>query len=996
MIFNPRFVSNTENKNFYSILKSNLQNCKEFKICVSFLRWSGYSLLLDTFKELQEKGVYGKILCSTYMGVTQASVLESLQNKLNKVDENGKRYLEFKIYVPKEKENGFHSKGYLFKNSISDSQKDQWTVIIGSSNISQAALKTSVEWNLINNEEISEFDKPGVLAKSVLDEFDELWDSEYSKEYSDEFLISYRDYLTKIKKFRKQNPEIFNYTQQKNLKPNLMQSEAITKLDKLRNMNQNKALAVAATGTGKTYLAVFDAALQVHPKKLLFVVHREDILRKAKESFDSVVPTQDKNYKPGFFTGTKKEKDSTYLFATIDTISRHYDEFAKNEFDYIVIDEAHHAAAESYQKILSYYKPKFLLGLTATPERTDGQDIFKIFDYQVATNIRLRDSLEKNLICPFHYFGIKDIDGIDYTTLKHKPDEDGYLDEVAMMLMKSKRTEYIIDKIDFYGFDGDKPKCLGFCSTVKHSQFMADEFNKHFGDGSAIALSGNDSISFRQQKIMELEKDETKLSYIFTVDIFNEGIDIQKVNLVLMLRPTQSSIIYTQQLGRGLRKNDDKEYLTVLDFIGNYQKSFLISSVFSKEQNPDKKTRLREVQTEYSDIPGNTFIQFDKIVKEQILRQIDSEKFMSDINQKKTYFNFKKDIGNNIPMLMDYFRYGSEIDPVIFTKIKKGNILYQSYFEFVVSAENQLNSEYSDLLNQLRQNSIFTTFMKFLNTLLPAKRIEEWCIIKELIEHTKSEIEVEYFVDILQKYVDYDNPIDVKTLKHACNLLSGKYWDSNEQKNYDSIKFNFIDNKIKFNENVCKIISNEQMKKWILDYVEYAILRYDDEFGRTDYGFPFLKPYAKYSMKQIAPLCCYEKIHSSFRGSGLITSAKPDYFIFVDLYKEDSIRAEINYNDIFISPILFQWESPNDMTQSSERGKDVINCSERGIKLHLFVRKFKEVENIPQDFIYLGDVVTHKDSASGEKPVKMNFALHEVPQDLYNDFITKVDITKQN
>ena len=993
MIFSSSFSTNSINENFYSVLKSNLQNCKEFKICVSFLRWSGYSLLLDTFKELQEKGIYGKILCSTYMGVTQPTVLESLQNEFNKVDTNGKRYLEFKIYVP-EKEKGFHSKGYLFRKSISDSQKDQWTVIIGSSNISQAALKTSVEWNLINNEEISEFDEPGILAKSVLEEFDELWDSEYSKEYSDEFLISYRDYLTNIKKLRKQNPEIFNYSQQKNLKPNLMQSEAITKLDKLRGLNQNKALAVAATGTGKTYLAVFDAALQVHPKKLLFVVHREDILRKAKESFDSVVPTQDKNYKPGFFTGTKKEKDSTYLFATIDTISRHYNEFSKDEFDYIVIDEAHHAAAESYQKILNYFKPKFLLGLTATPERTDGQDIFKLFDYQIATNIRLRDSLEKNLICPFHYFGIKDIDGIDYTTLKHKPDEDGYLDEVASMLMKSKRTEYIIEKINYYGFDGDKAKCLGFCSTVKHAQFMADEFNKHFGEGSAIALSGNDSISFRQQKILELEKDETKLSYIFSVDIFNEGIDIQKVNLVLMLRPTQSSIIYTQQLGRGLRKNEDKEYLTVLDFIGNYQKSFLISSVFSKEQNPDKKTRLREVETEYSDIPGNTFIQFDKIVKEQILRQIDSEKFMSDINQKKAYFSFRKDIGNKVPMLMDYIRYSSELDPIIFTKIKKGNILYQSYFEFVTSAENEKDSVDADILNQLRQNIEFTTFLKFLNTLLPAKRIEEWCIIKKLVENPNEEISASELNKVSQLYVDYNTSDDLKKIRHACRLLAGQYWDSNEQKSYEIIKFNFNDDKISLNENIRKILQNPEMKKWIFDSIEYAILRYDDEFGREDYGFPFLKPYAKYSMRQVAPLCCYEKIHSSFRGSGLITSAKPDYFIFVDLYKEDSIRAEINYDDMFISESIFQWQSPNDMTQYSERGKNVIHCMDRKICLHLFVRKFKEVENISQDYIYLGDVCTIDGTVFGEKPVTMNFALHSLPQDLYNDLVTKVDLSK--
>ena len=286
--------------------------------------------------------------------------------------------------------------------------------------------------------------------------------------------------------------------------------------------------------------------------------------------------------------------------------------------------------------------------------------------------------------------------------------------------------------------------------------------------------------------------------------------------------------------------------------------------------------------------------------------------------------------------------------------------------------------------------------MKFLNTLLPAKRIEEWCILKELFENPDNKFDITDLVKILPKYVDYEISDTDKTITHACNLLSGKYWDANEQKSYSEISFVFSENKISFNENVKELFKNQNMKDWIFDSIEYAIMRYEDEFGRTDYGFPFFKPYAKYSMRQIAPLCCYEKIHSSFRGSGLITSAKPDYFIFVDLYKEDSIRAEINYNDKFITPSLFQWESPNDMTQDSERGKDVIQCVERNTRLHLFVRKFKEVENIAQDFIYLGEVVPHKDSAEGEKPVKMNFALHELPQDLYNDFITKVDITKIN
>jgi len=977
-----QLITNEINKNFLLTLTENLSTCTEFKICVSFVRISGVQLLMDLLKELNSKGVKGQILASTYMNVTQPYALEMLNSFDN---------IQLKVFTSTH-DQGFHAKGYLFLNPEGNN-KEKWTIIIGSSNISGAAFKKNVEWNVINNEEVLENNEPGDFTKSVLEEFEELWESPYSKEFSDEFLIQYRDYLSKIKKIQKENKEVFNF-EEKVIKPNEMQSEAIAKLNTLRKMNQNKALAIAATGTGKTYMSVFDA-MQVNPNKAMFVVHRGDILVKAQESFDNVLGKTIPNYSSEIYKGSKHNKDCKYLFVTEDTLALHLQDFESEEFDYIIIDEAHHAADNSYTKILNYFKPKFLLGLTATPERTDGKDIFNIFDFNRAVNIRLRDSLEKDLVCPFHYFGITDVEGIDYSKLDHTP-EDGeeYLNEVARMLMKSKRADYIFEKIKFYGHDGDKTKCLGFCATVDHAKFMADEFNKKLGEGYAIALSGENSVPERQKYLQQLEDDETKLQYIFSRDIFNEGIDVQDVNLVLMLRPTQSSIVFTQQLGRGLRKIKGKEFLTVLDFIGNYQKSFLMTSVFSKDPNPDKKTRLREVATDFVDIPGDTFIHFDKIVKEQILNQIDKEKFMSDANQKKAYFVFRKDNGNRMPYLTDYIKHGSDLDPCVFSKIKKGNLLYHSYFEFVVSSENDITSSESVILNQLSQNKVFGNFIRFLDSLLPAKRIEEWCIINNLVSNPSHSTSLDEIKTSMQKFVDYCKE---ENIINACNFLAGKYFDSTEEKTYGNVIMSFDGNIISLNPNIIDLFTStntEQITKWINDYIEYAFMRYDDEYGRKDYGFPFLKPYAKYSMRSIAPLCNYEKIHSSFRGSGLLTSAKPQYFIFVDLYKADDIREEINYNDKFITSGLFQWQSPNNMTQDSERGKDVIHNIERHAHLHLFVRKFKEVESIPQEFIYLGEVATMPATAKGNSPVTMNFAIPEVPEDLYNDFITDVDKTK--
>lgn len=982
MNFKNQLITNEINKNFLSTLTENLSTCTEFKICVSFVRISGVQLLMDLLKELNAKGVKGQILASTYINVTQPQALEMLNSFEN---------IKLKIFTSTN-EQGFHAKGYLFLNP-QENNKEKWTIIIGSSNISGAAFKKNVEWNVINNEEILENSEPDVFAKSVLEEFDKLWNDPHSKDFSDEFLIQYRDYLAGIKKVQKEHKDVFSF-EEKVIKPNEMQSEAIAKLNTLRKMNQTKALAIAATGTGKTYMSVFDA-MQVNPKKAMFVVHRGDILLKAQESFDNVLGKTIPDYSSEVYKASRQNKNCKYLFITEDTLALHLEDFSPNEFEYIIIDEAHHAADNSYTKILNYFKPKFLLGLTATPERTDGKDIFSIFDFNRAVNIRLRDSLEKDLVCPFHYFGITDVEGIDYTKLEHSP-EDGeqYLNEVANMLMKSKRADYIFEKINFYGHDGDKTKCLGFCATVDHAKFMADEFNKKLGEGSAIALSGENSVPDRQKYLQLLEDDDSKLQYIFSRDIFNEGIDVQDVNLVLMLRPTQSSIVFTQQLGRGLRKIKGKEFLTVLDFIGNYQKSFLMTSVFSKDPNPDKKTRLREVATDFIDIPGDTFIHFDKIVKEQILNQIDKEKFMSDSNQKKSYFVFKKDNGNKMPYLTDYIKHGSDLDPCVFSKIKKGNLLYHSYFEFVVSAENEITSTESVILNQLSQNNIFTTFIRFIDTLLPAKRIEEWCVINNLISDSDYSTTLEQVKVSMKKYVDYNNDAN---LINACNLLAGKFFDSTEENTYKDVIMSFDGNVISLNPTVKTLFSSEhkdEITKWINDYIEYALMRYDDEFGRENFGFPFLKPYAKYSMRNIAPLCNYEKIHSSFRGSGLLTSAKPQYFIFVDLYKADDIREEINYHDKFITSNVFQWQSPNNMSQDSDRGLDVIENTKRHTHLHLFVRKFKEVEGIPQEFIYLGEVSTMKDTAKGDCPVTMNFAIPEVPADLYNDFITDVDKTK--
>ena len=604
---------------------------------------------MDTLKELETKNIKGKIITTTYLNFTEPKALEKLQEFEN---------IDLKVFIAN-KEIGFHTKAYIFEN------KDNYKIIIGSSNITQSALKSNIEWNVrIISKEYAPF------IKDVLKEYDNLWNM--SSELSDEVLQKYMLFLNEIKKMEVKRQLVFESFQ--TVQPNKMQVRAMENLNRLREHGENKALVIAATGTGKTYMSAFDVR-QFNPKRMLFVVHREEILKKAKETFDKVL--KGRNIKTGLFTGNKKEYDADYLFATIQTMNRYYEEFDRDYFDYIVIDEAHHAASNSYLNIINYFKAQFTLGMTATPERGDSLNVFDLFDNNIALEVRLYEALEDDLVIPFHYFGITDIQGVD---LENVNLDD--ISEVANRLMVNRRVDFIIDKMNFYGHDGKFRKVLGFCANIEHAKYMADEFNKR--KIKSVALSGNDSVEKRQEYIKKLESDKDDLQVIFTVDIFNEGVDIPKINTVLMLRPTNSPIIFIQQLGRGLRKSENKEFLTVLDFIGNHNKTFLIPIALSGARYYDKDSLKVAVATDFIDVPGCTNIQIDEISKERILSQIERENFTQKKYLKEEYDQFKSLCGGKIPyMLLDYIKYDGAPDPIKFidkeiekTKIgEKGRII---------------------------------------------------------------------------------------------------------------------------------------------------------------------------------------------------------------------------------------------------------------------------------------------------------------------------------
>ncbi|MGL5058212.1 MAG: DEAD/DEAH box helicase, partial [Fusobacteriaceae bacterium] len=415
---------------------------------------------------------------------------------------------------------------------------------------------------------------------------------------------------------------------------------ALKKLDELVESGENKALIISATGTGKTYLSAFHVK-KFNPKKFLFIVHRENIAKAAKKTFQNIFGDEKTM---GLYSGNKKGTED-YLFSTVQTLSKqeHLNKFHPEYFDYIVIDETHRVAAESYQKIIKYFKPKFLLGMTATPERTDNCDIFKEFDHNVAYEIRLQRALEEEMLVPFHYYGVTDIE------------TDNEINEekrVFNYIPKNERVDKIIEKAELYGCDNGDIRGLVFCSKIESAIYFSNEFNKR--GYRTLSLSGANTIEERESAITRLQTSSfEKLDYIFTVDIFNEGIDIPKINQIIMLRGTESHIVFIQQLGRGLRKSKDKDYLTVIDFIGNYKNNYLIPIALFGETSYNKDNLRSLMVKGNSMLPGSSTVNFDEISKERIFHSIDQSKINQKSNLLEEYKFLKAKLGRS-PMMVDF------------------------------------------------------------------------------------------------------------------------------------------------------------------------------------------------------------------------------------------------------------------------------------------------------------------------------------------------------
>ena len=877
--FQHKLLCNKEEKIIINLRKE-LENCDEFIISVAFITEGGLSLILEQLKELENRNIRGKILTGDYLNFTEPKALKRLLNYKN---------IELKI-LSKEK---FHAKGYFFKKG------NLWTLIIGSSNLTQTALTVNFEWNLkINSLE------DGKITKDILNNFEEIF--ERLPKLDLEMIENYEKVYKLSKEYSKIQEKNQNSLFKKDIKPNFMQKEALENLKLLRE-SEDKGLLISATGTGKTYLSAFDVK-NLKPEKMLFIAHRKTILRKAKYTFENIIS----NKKMAIY-GEESIVDADYIFAMVQTLNKkeHLEKFSKNYFNYIIIDEVHHSGAKTYQSIISYFKPDFLLGMTATPERSDDFDIYRLFNHNIAYEIRLYDALRENLLCPFHYFGVSDIT-VDGECIDNKTS--------IKNLTLEQRIDHIIEKSRYYGYSGEKLHGLMFVSRVEEANILAEKFNER--GIKSIALTGEHGDNTRENAIEKLENGE--IEYIITVDIFNEGIDIPCVNQVILLRPTESSIVYIQQLGRGLRKNKNKEFVVVLDFIGNYEKNFLIPTAISQNNSFDKDFMKKFILNGTNMIPGESSISFEEIVKERIFENINKTNFSTKKNIEHDFNLLEKQLGRT-PMLNDFFTRNM-IEPSVILKFRKD-------YDSVLKALRP-NTEFG-VLSEIEKN--FLTFLSSFFT--PAKRIHEMVILQESIKSAK--ISLKEVEDILEK--KYKIKQQKENIENAVKHLSKEIFTSlSTMKEFEPI-LEKVNGEYKVSKDFKNgYENNKYFRELVEDLIKYNLGYVEKNYKQS--GKESIQKYKQYT-KQEGFWQLNLDFNNGYQVSGYTVFEEEKKVIMFVTMEDSSI-----FDNKFLDQQRFPWFSKNNRCLSrNNRLTAEGKIAENYYTLEIFVKK-----SSGESFYYLG------------------------------------------
>ena len=893
-LLGPKLLQNNKQENIWLTLRQELLSCQSFTWAVAFITQDMLVPFKVVMADLAKRNIAGTLITGDYLEFNNPKVFRELLKIPN---------LSVKITSKK----GFHAKGYLFEH------EDWQTLVIGSANFTRAALLSNCEWALKISSTYN-----AILTTQIAQQLHEL--KRNSMPLSESWIAEYEQNWVK--------PQMHSQEQlneKAKIVPNEMQKEALHELKGLIDSGQKRGLVVSATGTGKTYLGAF-AVKDFKPHKFLYVVHREQIAKKALKSFYQMIGGKLSDY--GLLTGHKHQIDCKYVFATVQTLSQPdiLDSLEATTFDYILIDEAHRAAAPSYQRIFAKFKPQFWLGMTATPERMDDQDVYRLFDYNLAYEIRLREALEEKMLAPFHYVGVEDyeVDGatIDETTNLRR-------------LLAPERVDYVLKQLDYYGYCGSQAKGLVFCSRQEEARKLAQAFSerKH----PAVALTNEDSEKRRLQVVNQLE--QGKIDYIITVDLFNEGIDIPALNQIIMLRNTQSNIVFIQQLGRGLRKYPGKDYVTVIDFIGNYKNNYLIPIALNQDDSRSQdKAREESMLPSFIDV---STINFSQIASAQILASLDKIKLDSIKELRESYQELVQKIGRP-PLLFDFYRYGST-SPMVFAN----NHSLKHYGDFLIKMVEPVKlSDYED--------GVLSFVTK---ELLNGKRPHELILLQLLLE--KDQVSQEEFEQVLHDYGAYVNE---KVLTSVEDILSLNFFDIKQGKTTKKDQYGGQPLIVKidlFDYSLAPILAqslnqNETFRKLFRDVIKTGLALNQDYDNHKQFTL-----YQQYDRKDVCRLLNWPKdVSAPMYGYRVDENETP---IFITYQKDSTKKRNALYHNTLEDGRCLRWYTRSPRHLESDEVQRLLNTTQ--MKLLLFVKKS---DAIGKQFYYLGQVDIQKDTVKEE------------------------------
>ncbi len=894
--YNPRLVLNQGGSTVEHALLEELARCRSFTFSVAFVSPGAIAQLKQRL--IDYKGT-GRIITSDFLGFNQPEAFAELLNLREHTD----------IDVRRHTAKGFHPKGYIFERGRSIS------AMIGSSNLTSSALSQNHEWNLKVSAATGS-DLANQLQDLVAEQVAE--SEPLTQHWIDEYAATY------IARPRRPSPEtqVVAALAPAQIQPNQMQQDALLALDFARAEGAQRAVIISATGTGKTILSALDVR-SVNPARLLFVVHREQILDRTIDEYRRVLGGDATDY--GKLAGGHKESDRRYVFATIQTLSQPavLSNLASDAFDYIIIDEAHRSGAETYRRVISHLSPKFLLGMTATPERTDGFNVFELFHYVVPYEIRLNHALEAEMLAPFHYYGVSDVTYEDGRTTTDKTE--------LRLLITPERVQHLLNALDLYGQAGIAPRGLIFCSRTEEARALSTELNKRNFRGNplrTVALTGDDPVTLREEQVAALEGG--RLDYILTVDIFNEGVDIPSVNQIVMLRQTQSAIVFVQQLGRGLRLAAGKDYLVVIDFIGNYATNFLIPIALFGDESLNRES-LRERLNETVDggtLPGLSSVSFDEVSRERVLKSIVSTKLDSMRNLRTALLAMRNRVGR-VPALWDFYRFES-VDPVLLATTK-GN--YPALVQALLRVGSNLNETENRALALLSHE------------VLAAKRQHELILLELLLDGGPVPVS-----RIAEAFAERGLVSDDRHVRTAIDSLALRGYSQTDEKNYRAgVAFQSDDSVQLTAAFASSLASSPELAAATDDLLKTGTGLTRDRYDPTA---PFT-PGVQYSRRDAARIVGWPRSVASTIYGYKTDESLGVCTIFVTLHKAADVDASTAYEDALLDRSTMRWFSKNNRRLTS---KDVRPIVTGRVDLHIFVQK-DDAEG--SDHYYLGSATAH-------------------------------------